>query len=449
MMRKRKLSGLFIRLIPCFLAAALVGAFVWPGTLPSEAKRTRKKAEVKVPAALIRWPDSNSEYAILVDKSTQKVLVYRTQDLTRPVRTYRCSTGENRGPKTRQNDKKTPEGIYFFTGAYGEQELTPIYGTRAFPVDYPNPLDRKEGKDGYGIWFHGTNKPLKPNDTNGCIALENGNIDTLAKYIELNDTPTVISSKLEMVDPVTLEKERVALELLVEGWRSSWESERIDEYMSFYGNAFHAKGMDRDSWRDYKRRLSQKYPWIRVEIDNLRLLRHNGTVLAKFNQHYKSPSFDSYGEKRLYLRRNSEEWKIVGEYFSAVDERSKKQRPPKPDPSILIQGLMARWERAWESEDIRAYMACYDPSFRSRGMDVRAWERHRKKLNRTYRSIQVEIQDLEIQMVGENKAKVTFKQDYRADDYRDYGLKELLLIKRGDTWKIKEEEWKALEGNPA
>jgi murein L,D-transpeptidase YafK len=448
-MRKRKLSGLFIRLIPCFLAAALVGAFVWPGTLPSEAKRTRKKAEVKVPAALIRWPESNSEYAILVDKATQKVLVYRTQDLTRPVRTYRCSTGENRGPKTRQNDKKTPEGIYFFTGAYGEQELTPIYGTRAFPVDYPNPLDRKEGKDGYGIWFHGTNKPLKPNDTNGCIALENGNIDTLAKYIELNDTPTVISSKLEMVDPVTLEKERVALELLVEGWRSSWESERIDEYMSFYGNAFHAKGMDRDSWRDYKRRLSQKYPWIRVEIDNLRLLRHNGTVLAKFNQHYKSPSFDSYGEKRLYLRRNSEEWKIVGEYFSAVDERSKKQRPPKPDPSILIQGLMARWERAWESEDIRAYMACYDPSFRSRGMDVRAWERHRKKLNRTYRSIQVEIQDLEIQMVGENKAKVTFKQDYRADDYRDYGLKELLLIKRGDTWKIKEEEWKALEGNPA
>ncbi|MGD8387542.1 MAG: L,D-transpeptidase family protein [Desulfobacteraceae bacterium] len=440
---------MFIRLIPCFLAAALVGAFVWPGTLPSEAKRTRKKAEVKVPAALIRWPESNSEYAILVDKATQKVLVYRTQDLTRPVRTYRCSTGENRGPKTRQNDKKTPEGIYFFTGAYGEQELTPIYGTRAFPVDYPNPLDRKEGKDGYGIWFHGTNKPLKPNDTNGCIALENGNIDTLAKYIELNDTPTVISSKLEMVDPVTLEKERVALELLVEGWRSSWESERIDEYMSFYGNAFHAKGMDRDSWRDYKRRLSQKYPWIRVEIDNLRLLRHNGTVLAKFNQHYKSPSFDSYGEKRLYLRRNSEEWKIVGEYFSAVDERSKKQRPPKPDPSILIQGLMARWERAWESEDIRAYMACYDPSFRSRGMDVRAWERHRKKLNRTYRSIQVEIQDLEIQMVGENKAKVTFKQDYRADDYRDYGLKELLLIKRGDTWKIKEEEWKALEGNPA
>ena len=449
MKRQRTLPGSFIRLIPWLLAAALLGALVWPGTPPSEAKRTGKKAEVKVPAALIRWPENNSEYAILVDKSTQKVLVYRTQDLIRPVRTYRCSTGENIGPKTRQNDKKTPEGIYFFTGAFETRDLTPIYGTRAFPMDYPNPLDRKEGKDGYGIWFHGTNRPLKPNDTNGCIALENGNIDTLARYIELNDTPTVISSKLEMVDPVTLAKERVALELLIEGWRSSWESKRIDEYMSFYGDAFHAKGMDRESWTEYKRRLARKYPWIRVEIDNLRLLRHNGTVLAKFHQHYKSPVFDSRGEKRLYLRRNSEEWKIVGEYFSAVDERSKERRPPQPDPSTLIRGLVARWERAWESQDIQAYMACYDSSFRSRGMDVRAWQRHREKLNRMHRSVRVEIQDLQIQLVGEKEARATFKQDYRADDYRDYGLKELLLIKRGDTWKIKEEKWQALERDPA
>lgn len=440
---------MFIRLVPWFLAAALVGALVWPGTPSSEARRTGDKADLKVPAALIRWPKHNSRYAILVDKSTQKVLVYKTQDLTRPVRTYRCSTGENRGPKTRQNDKKTPEGIYFFTGAFEERELTPIYGTRAFPVDYPNPLDQKEGKDGYGIWFHGTNKPLKPNDTNGCIALENGNIDTLAQYIELNDTPTVISSELEMVDPVTLEKERVALELLIEGWRNSWESKRIDEYMSFYGDAFHAKGMDRESWREYKHRLAQKYPWIQVEIDNLRILRHNGTVLVKFQQHYKSPFFDSRGEKRLYLRRNSDEWKIIGEYFSAVDERSRKVQPPRPDPSTLIRGLVTRWERAWESEDIQAYMACYDTAFRSRGMDVRAWQRHREKLNRQYRSVQVEIQDLEIHLLGEKEARVTFKQDYRADDYRDYGLKELLLIKRGDTWRIKGEEWQALEGNPA
>lgn len=449
MKRQRTLPGSFIRLISWLLATALAGTFVWPGTLPSAAKRT-KKGETKIPAALIRWPEHNSEYAILVDKSTQKVLVYRTQDLTRPVRTYRCSTGENRGPKTRLNDKKTPEGIYFFTGAFVKRELTPIYGTRAFPVDYPNPMDRKEGKSGYGIWFHGTNKPLKPNDTNGCIALENGNIDTLAQYIELNNTPTVISSKLEMVDPVTLEKERVALELLIEGWRSSWESKRIDEYMAFYGDAFHAKGMDRESWRDYKRRLARKYPWIRVEIDNLQLLKHNGIVLAKFLQRYQSPSFDSRGEKRLYLRRNSEEWKIVGEYFAAVDERSKERREPQqPDPSNLIRELMARWERAWETEDIQAYMACYDGSFRSRGMNVHTWKRHREKLNQQYRSVQVEIQDLRIDLLGEKEAKVTFKQDYQADDYRDYGLKELLLIKRGDTWKIKKEDWRALEGNPS
>jgi murein L,D-transpeptidase YafK len=403
----------------------------------------------KVPAALIKWPAQNSKFAILVDKSTQKVLVYNTDDLSKPVRTYHCSTGENKGPKTRQNDKKTPEGIYFFTDSFNKHDLTPIYGNRAFPVDYPNELDRVEGKDGYGIWFHGTNKPLKPNDTNGCIALENGNIDSLAQYIDLKDTPTVISSALEMVEKVELEKERVALELFVEGWRSTWENKQINEYMNFYGNLFRAGKKDKEDWRRHKAGLARRYPWIKVELDNLRLLQHNGTILAIFYQHYKSPAIDSHGEKRLYLRRNSEEWKIVGEYFTPFDERKIASLPKKPNPLEKIQRLVDHWGFAWENEDIEKYISFYDRSFRSRGMNVSAWKRHRQKLNRKYQTIGLNISDLKIEILNEKTARVIFKQDYQADDYRDYGLKTLLLIKRGENWKIKKEEWKALKRNPA
>jgi len=450
MKTKRALRLAILRVLPWFLAPALLAGLLWPGAPESEAKRS-KTGRKPVPAALIRWPKSNSHYAILVDKSTQKVLVYRTDDLTRPVKTYRCSTGENDGPKTRQNDKKTPEGIYFFTGAYEERDLTPIYGPRAFPVDYPNPLDRKEGKDGYGIWFHGTNRKLKPNDTNGCIALENGNIDDLGRFITLHDTPTIISSKLEMADPVRLEKERLALELLVEGWRTAWEEKRIDEYMSFYGDAYFSGEKDRKAWREYKARLADKYDRIRIDIDNLRLLRHNGTVLAKFDQHYRTESFDSRGEKRLYLHKNSEEWKILGEYFTAAKERvrvAKKPEPkpePKPDPLKPIRAVIDRWARAWESQDIEAYIGCYDRSFRSRGMDRETWKRHRDWLNRKHRTVRLQLDDFEIQLLGGERAKATFRQDYRADDYRDYGLKELHLIRRGGTWKIKREKWRALE----
>ena len=38
------------------------------------------------------------------------------------------------------------------------------------------------------------------------------------------------------------------------------------------------------------------------------------------------------------------------------------------------------------------------------------------------------------------------KQDYRADGYRDYGVKKIVLVKKGDDWKIKKEEWQAPGG---
>lgn len=429
--------------VPAFLSALLLF-----GSIESEAKRSNTTPK-NLPAALILWPESNSPYAVFVDKADQKVLVYRTNDLSRPVKTFACSTGENLGPKTRRNDKKTPEGVYFFTDVYKERDLTPIYGPMAFPVDYPNPLDRKEGKDGYGIWFHGTNKPLKPNDTNGCIVLENGDIETLGKYITPYDTPTVISSRLEMIDAVELEKTRLALELFVEGWRTAWQEKRIDDYMSFYGDAFFGRDTDREAFREYKAGLAAKYDLIRVEIDNLRFLWHDGTVLAKFNQHYRSDGFDSRGSKRLYIRKNHGEWKIIDEHFTASEEKvlvAKKPEPePAPSPSDVIRDLIARWESAWEGQDLKAYIACYDSSFRSRGMDLKAWKRHRERLNRRHDMVRLEIRDLDIRLIGDTQARVTFKQDYRADDYQDYGLKELLLIKRSGKWKIKGEEWQELD----
>jgi len=452
MMMKKALRVPILWVLPWFLAPALLASLFWPWTPDSEATRSQD-APRSVPAGLIRWPENNSRYAIFVDKSEQKVLVYRTDDLTAPVKTYRCSTGENDGPKTRKNDKKTPEGIYFFTGVFEERDLTPIYGPMAFPVDYPNPLDRKEGKDGYGIWFHGTNRKLKPKDTNGCIALENGNIDALLQYIALYDTPTIISSRLEMVDPVVLERERLALELLIEGWRNAWENKRIDEYMSFYSDDFFSSSTERKAWQEHKAGLARKYDQIRVGIDNLRILRQNGIVLAKFDQHYQSDMFDSRGEKRLYLHKNSDEWKILGEYFVAEKERVRvagktqpKPKPePKPDPSKPIRDLIGRWEQAWEGRDTDAYIACYDRSFRSRGMDRERWKLHRDWLNRKHQTVELQFGDPEIRFLGGGRAKATFTQDYRADDYTDYGLKELLLIKRGGTWRITREEWRELE----
>lgn len=442
MMNEKSILRLY-KSISAPLLLSLISVLITLGPNPAFAG-TGKKSEDKqgfIPASILRWPENISNYAILVDKSAQEVFVYHRNNLFAPFKVFRCSTGENDGPKSRKNDRKTPEGIYFITNSYEERDLSPIYGIRAFPIDYPNLIDRKQGKSGYGIWFHGTNKPLKPQDTNGCIVLDNPKIDEMADYIKLNSTPVIIASKIELVDPEIMQKERRELENIIQGWKRDWEGKRLDRYMSYYSSRFTSRRKDWQEWKKHKARLAKKYKEIRVEIENLQLFQNDGIVLAKFNQRYRASRFESYGEKRLYLQQNSNQWKIIGEFFR--DAKIKRIAPKRPRLSSLkeIERFISLWKEAWEEKALKTYISCYDSNFRSRGMDLKAWKRHRRRLNRKYRSLKIGITDLKIVQISKQTARASFTQDYRADGYRDFGLKKILLIRKGKHWKIKKEEW--------
>jgi len=397
-----------------------------------------------VPGPLLKWSENGADYAILVDKSSQKLFLYHKNDTARPVKVYRCSTGENSGPKFKKNDRKTPEGVYFFTDSYKKKDLAPIYGSKAFPIDYPNPLDKKKGKGGYGIWFHGTNKLLEPRDTNGCIVLENGSIDDLASYIRLHETPAIISSRIEMVPRERQEQEAEELEKIIEKWRSAWEKKDLEGYMALYSRNFSARGMDWGRWEAYKRRLGKKYGRIRVAVRDLQLFKINDSLLARFHQTYRADAFESRGEKTLYLVRNSNQYKIIGEVFEQ-DSKARKFFRKKRDPLLPeIKQFVDAWLTAWEKKDVAAYEGAYDPMFLSNGMDMKAWMMHKAKLNRKYGRLKIMISRLKILQRSDVSARVRFKQDYRADAYHDFGVKDLHLVRRGKQWKIKKETWRPM-----
>lgn len=424
-----------------FLLALLLNPF------PAESAKPPVGGEgERLPAALLMWPEEGSDYAVLVDKAKQMVFLYHRVSPLEPKRVYPCSTGEKGGAKTRTNDQRTPEGIYFFTKSFQERELSPIYGIRAFPIDYPNPVDDKEGRSGYGIWFHGTNKPLKPRDSNGCIVLQNEHIEELASYIKLYDTPVIISNEIKRVDPATVAQEAEALKNVLEGWRKSWELKDIATYMSYYSPRFRDGKRDWQAWKEYKTRLAAKYKKIRVEIENLRLLRSDGVLVATFTQHYDTELMKSVGFKRLYLQQNSKEWKIIGESFTGQD-RSVPPAAPRVTVSPLegIRTFLDTWVGAWEAKDLATYISCYDQSFRSRGMNLAAWKQHRERLNEKFRTIHVDLKDPKISPVSKHTAVVNFNQTYQADDYRDVGIKKILLVKKGGEWKITKEEWRSLK----
>jgi murein L,D-transpeptidase YafK len=502
-MKKRKIFCLLGLISLCFFFSLL--AAQWDGFSVSFA--TKPPTE-KVPSPLLKWPEKGSEYAILVDKSQQKVFVYHRDNPYQPHRTYTCSTGENQGPKLRENDRKTPEGVYFFVRAIDKKELLPIYGSRAYALDYPNVIDRKEGKNGHGIWFHGLNKTLKPRDTNGCVALVNPDIDDLANFIRIDDTPVIVSERIEMLAPSEMEKEREEVIRIIETWRTSWEKKDIDRYMSLYSPDFTSSGKNWQQWKEHKARLAKQYNKIKVDVQNLRILQNDGLVLASFLQKYSNEYFSSSGMKTLYLKHSSR-LRIIGEYFEgselkppikkgvptpeeiktviAAKEPEVKAEEPKPaqgkkesafpveetkpvlaseeplapveksKPGPLkkesrpagelnkdIRRMLDSWKKAWEQKDVASYMSFYDSGFRSRGMDFKAWKKHREKLNQKYRSVTIDISELKIERTSAVMASVSFTQKYEADDYEDQGLKSLLLVKKGKDWKIKEEEWKPL-----
>ena len=294
-----------------------------PMTSPDESP-------ILVPLFILKWPNQGSPYAVLVDKSKQKVFLYHKDNPFEPLKTYPASTGENPGPKSKMNDRKTPEGIYFFTDSFVDRELAPIYGVRAFPIDYPNPIDRMKGRGGYGIWFHGLDKPLKPTDTNGCIALDNLDIDDLASYITLNETPVIISEQIRMVGFEDIKKEAHELEQIIENWRSAWEENELERYMSFYTLRFASGKENWNQYRAYMAHLAKTYKNTEVKINNLRLVKNDGLVVATFDQDYVTERLRSRGKKKLYLQQNSKQWKITREVFTLVDK--KRFTPPKSSP---------------------------------------------------------------------------------------------------------------------
>jgi murein L,D-transpeptidase YafK len=418
-------------------------SFQATGAVSAKPLAAPTQAKGLVPDSLLYSPPQDHGYLLVVEKVSQKAYLYRTQNLEEPLKVYPCSTGENTGPKSERNDKRTPEGVYFVTDSFERKDLSSTYGDRAFPLDYPNMRDRKLGRRGYGIWIHGTDEELKPRDTNGCIVFTNEDIRDLSAYISRGHTPIVVTQEVYFVEKEQLLRERAQIRAFIQGWLNSWKQGHIDLYMSFYDRDFNAQGKSWLQWCAYKKWLSERYGPIDIAIDNLQIIRENGVVLAKFNQNYRSNRFYSFGQKRLYLQQKSPEWKITDEFF----QRKHHLPPPPPAPPVresdhaAIEQLIATWQQAWQGEDVTRYMACYSDDFSSRGLTRARWKQYKTRINGRYTNIQVTLSNLTIEPLSATKALVSFDQDYRSDQYHDWGKKTMRLTKKDGTWKIQRETW--------
>jgi hypothetical protein len=293
-----------------------------------------KSVPVPVPEAVITLPPG--EHAVLVEKQTQRLYVYGaapgTGTVTR-VFDMACSTGEVSGPKQAEGDKKTPEGIYFIIDEHLEKDLTPTYGPRAFPIDYPHLLDRRQGKTGYAIWIHGTDKPLKPMDTNGCVALENPDVLRLSGYVTRYVTPVIIQETIRYADPEALSAWETQVTRFVAEWLRAHLTATAAEFEMLYLPGTLPNSRNWEIWAHHRRLAAEAGEPFRVQISRMGIYRYRGMFVAAMDfELIQGRNHHRLGRRRLFIQPDGEKpFCVAGDDFQDLDR-------PRPSLAVLAAG---------------------------------------------------------------------------------------------------------------
>lgn len=326
-----KKINLMLLVVCLFLKAHL--AF---GALGISSAETDKKV---YPNALIFLDRFFSHHVILAEKSTHRIYLYRNIG-TKPqlIKTYQMATGKKPGNKIFQGDFRTPEGIYHFVDFLSHKNLIErhgkageIYGIGSFVMNYPNTIDRVNGKTGGGIWLHSTNDETrieKGLDSRGCLVATNDDLKEISQYIELERTPIIVVQDLHLLSEETWLMKRKSIQESLQAWLNAWGNEKVDDYLKHY-HVREFKDAYRKNFQGLRLHKTKVFSFPGkpvIKISNLTVLFSKNYAVAKFKQNYKSNSINDTGLKTLYLKKDEYyRWKIISETWSKLIVPEEKQ----------------------------------------------------------------------------------------------------------------------------
>lgn len=441
----------------------------------------------------------------LVDKSRQRVMVLRYLGEMTLDYEFPCSTGAQPGNKEAAGDERTPEGIYFTTHRFEDRKIT-IFGDRAIHLNYPNPFDQVDQRQGNGIFIHGTNQRLRPRGSNGCVVLQNEDLTILASTIQEQLTPVVVTDHLRLPD---LDQRNQACQML-----AGISVEALDKAEAALGHRLAiqpAPGRvpqpkEMQELEEMGLRLAglnAKTGQVKAETQGMALYGIGEKWVVVVSQTLTGPKGGPLAvTRRFYLRgkdpRQAElllgQWvvestpqaRMLASWAPApppptppaapkpVEVAAAKPAPAeeavpvktasappaaapaaaKPAPAAAghaeaqVNQMLEAWLKAWRTKNLNAYISHYANDFKSGGMDRRQWRDHKAYLNKVYKVIAVEARDLQVKVNG-NRAKVVFVQHYRSDWHQDVGRKLMDLAFKGGQWQIVSERWEEMPARSA
>ena len=274
----------------------------------------------KVPRAVMQLrPDQKK--VLVVDARRSRLYVYenRQGDL-HFQRDFYISQGKLGVNKEKEGDQKTPLGVYYITGRLAGHRLPDLYGVGALPISYPNEWDKLHGRDGSGIWLHGTparNYSRPPLSSDGCVVLTNPDLRVVYGTIEVGKTPVVIANETDFVPRAQLADERKQAQAMLEGWRAALQDPDPQRLRTQYSSRFRTEqGEALDDWLARQRKLTEALVKPVMALRSLSLFRYPGreeVVVATFTVDAVSGLKRLSNRKRQYWAREAGAWKIVSE----------------------------------------------------------------------------------------------------------------------------------------
>lgn len=290
--------------------------------LRSEATRRMqagRPAPALLPRALLQMR-KEQRHALIVDARHSRLYLYENRsDGPHLIQDFYVSQGKLGINKLKEGDMRTPVGVYYVVGRLPGVKLPDMYGKGALPLDYPNDLDKLQGRGGSGIWIHGTppetfSRP--PLSTDGCVVVSNDDLNFLTRTITIGKTPILIGDQVEFVS-----KEQLAADLrqaagLLESWRVSMEKRDDAAIKALYSTKFKsAADEDVSTWLARNQFLpgAKQASVTLSDTSYFRQPSQQEMIVSSFTQQTVIGKFRHAVRKKQYWAKEGRSWKIVAE----------------------------------------------------------------------------------------------------------------------------------------
>jgi len=265
----------------------------------------------------------NHQHVLVADMNIGRLYLYEnTASGPALIKDYYMSVGSAGYGKQVEGDNKTPIGVYSIYEFIDPNRLPDLYGSGAFPVDYPNIIDKYRNRTGYGIWLHGTPSSTfarSPWASEGCFVLSNADLNDISKFIDIDHrTPVILSSSIDWVGQQELLSKRETYLKVMQNWKEDWQSLNTESYLSHYSkDKFNLGQENYQQWAKHKHAVNRSKQFIEIDLEIDSLFVYPGEqdmFVVKFKQRYVSDNYQSDTNKQQYWQKEEDgQWRIIYE----------------------------------------------------------------------------------------------------------------------------------------